>query len=77
MNGHLDILEYWRESGWDFPKDLISIAYSSLECTKYLRKHGLEWNEECCANVATTGSLELLKYCHENGCMYYNIITSF
>ena len=67
MNGHLDILEYWHESGWDFPKDLINIAYSSLECVKYLHEHGLEWNEECCANAATTGSLELLKYCHENG----------
>jgi hypothetical protein len=68
LNGRLDVLKYWHESGFAFPQDLMKGSYSSLECVKYLHEHGLEWNEECCANAATTGSLELLKYCHENGC---------
>jgi hypothetical protein len=72
FSGHLDILKHCHESGCQFPKDILSAPYSSLECLKYLHELGMEWTEECSVNAASsttaTGSLERLKYCHENGC---------
>lgn len=68
-NGHLDVLKYCHESGCQFPQDIITASYNSLECLKYLHELDMEWSTECCANIASQSeSLELLKYCHENGC---------
>ena len=39
-----------------------------LECLKYARENGCDWNEETCDDAALNGHLECLKYAREHGC---------
>lgn len=73
---YLHIVKYWHDSGFKFPVDLIGAAFQSPKCLKYLHEYGLEWDEKVCAEVAGTGSLDLLKYCHESGCKYEHHLLS-
>ena len=51
-----------------YKQDFIEQAVSSsLECYLYLEKHSYKTNN-LCNLAAKTGSLECLKYAHENSC---------
>ena len=39
-----------------------------LNCLKWARNHGYDWNELICANAAKGGHFDILKWAHGNGC---------
>ena len=39
-----------------------------MECLKYLRENGCDWDERTCWSAAEKGHLECLKYAREHGC---------
>lgn len=69
-SGHLNILEYLLLNNCPTEESsCITAAYSNnLKALELLRQYGSAWNEKVYEEAAGQGCLEILKYCHDNGC---------
>lgn len=48
----------------------LAATQGDLDCLKYLREKGCEWDPKTCAIAALHGHLHILQYAHENGCKW-------
>ena len=71
-DGHLDILQWLREQGCPFAKDICKYAAMSdnLDILKWLQSLGCSWDEEVCATAAEYGHLKTLIWLREQGCQW-------
>ena len=66
---NLEVLKYLHSINITFTEiDMHAAASKSLDCLKYLRENGCDWDEEVSSTAARSGNLDCLKYLHENGC---------
>jgi hypothetical protein len=69
MNGHLDCLQFARESGYPWIDALTRAAASGnhLDCLKYCIDQGCSYNKETLDFAASNGALECLVYLNQLG----------
>eukprot|EP00891_Asterochloris_glomerata_P004079 jgi/Astpho2/4079/fgenesh1_pm.00063_%23_32_t len=71
--GHLEVLQWLLEQGWDWHGDFdedISEAVARkghLAVLRCLQHHGCAWDWRTCKAAATGGHLAVLQYAHQNG----------
>ena len=70
MNGNLEVLNWAREKGCPWDKNVCNWATSGrhLEVLQWLRANDCPWDEETCLAAAMNGHLEVLQWARENGC---------
>jgi hypothetical protein len=77
--GHLELLKYLREKGYEWDESTCAYAASEghVHVLEYLRTNGCPWSSHLCLHFAAAGNhLDTLKWLREHGCPWDSNLTA-